>query len=318
MKCMNRFFINACGILDNRLKDILLRMNTEFQNVITEISIHKNGSVFMTYPHGILFIDAHGNILNHLPIQPYFVNEKCFEEIIMSACGQSLYAHNHELKNGYISFAAGCRVALAGINYEKSQGITDYRSIDSLNIRIARDINVPVDQLVCCGKDVRSALIIGQPASGKTTVLRSIVRTLANGDWGKYYRVCVIDERNEILPVGLNRPIAANVISGMSKHEAIQRAVRLCSPDVVVCDEIGTIEEAVKMKDAVLSGVIFICSMHASSFAEVYKKECFQLLQNNSVFENLVLLKGRESPGEIDLMINTKDISHEVSLSSCC
>ena len=83
----------------------------------------------------------------------------------------------------------------------KDQSISHVRDVSSISLRIARQIRGVsrglVQSLYGTG-ETPSVLIVGAPASGKTTVLRDLVRSLANGEAGRYFRVSVIDERGEL------------------------------------------------------------------------------------------------------------------------
>ena len=86
-------------------------------------------------------------------------------------------------------------------------------------------------------------LLIGEPDSGKTTLLRSIAQALAAQD----KTVCVIDERREICPGATvpyeQKTMAVDEISGLPKAMAVQMALRTLSPQFILLDELGGTEE---------------------------------------------------------------------------
>ena len=86
-----------------------------------------------------------------------------------------------------------------------------------------------------------STLICGEPASGKTSLLRDLARGLSSGDYGEIRRVAVVDERGELSGAG-ELPLC-DVLRGCPKAEGIQQAVRCLSPEVVLFDELGSREE---------------------------------------------------------------------------
>ncbi|UKI36550.1 MAG: hypothetical protein L6V93_22190 [Clostridiales bacterium] len=85
-----------------------------------------------------------------------------------------------------------------------------------MNIRIKREVFGCADKLaeyITAGGNVKSTLIIGEPHSGKTTVLRDLARILSDRF---LYRVAVADERGEI----------ASSVNGTAKKQ--RRCAHLC------------------------------------------------------------------------------------------
>ena len=75
---------------------------------------------------------------------------------------------------------SGCRVGVAG-RYVDRDGQTVLQQVQGLNLRIARAVPVqlPDELLVQLKKHFIGMLLVGEPDSGKTTLLRQIARELA-------------------------------------------------------------------------------------------------------------------------------------------
>lgn len=192
----------------------------------------------------------------------------CFAEV----CRYSVYSFEEEISHGFITLDGGHRVGICGTAVTSRGGITSFRDISGLNIRIAHQIFGCADELYerAFSDEPRSLLLAGKPLCGKTTVLRDLARLL-----GASRRVVLIDSRGELsasvrgtpaFDIGLN----TDALCGCEKSEGIMLAIRSLSPDIVICDEIGDDQFAVEQ--AMFCGVKVIASAHAGSIAELKKR----------------------------------------------
>ena len=115
---------------------------------------------------------------------------------------------------------------------------------------------------------------------------------------GKYYKVCIVDERNEISNNDFSGP-NTDVLSGFEKDRGITIAMRTLSPDFIVCDEISSANEVLKIIDGMNSGIKFILSLHSNDLEELKRKNIFKLLVSEADFDTVVLLSDSSKPGVI-------------------
>ena len=192
----------------------------------------------------------------------------CFAEI----CRYSVYSFEEEIAQGFITLDGGHRVGICGTAVTKNGVITSLKDISGLNIRIAHQVRGCADGLYdrAFSDGLHSLLLAGKPLSGKTTVLRDLARRL-----GERHRVVLIDSRGELsasvrgtpsFEVGLN----TDVLCGCEKSAGIMLAVRSLSPEVIICDEIGSDEAAVEQ--AMFCGVKLIASAHADSLEQLKRR----------------------------------------------
>ena len=134
-------------------------------------------------------------------------------------------------------------------------------------------------------------LVVGEPGSGKTTLLRTIARTLAE----RQRLVAVIDERGELFPPEQSLPPLER-IGGVDKARAVQMALRTLAPQVILLDELGSLEETMAL-EGFFSGVDFIASIHAPDAAQAQCRPQVQALLQRGMLRQLVILAGREAPG---------------------
>ena len=212
------------------------------------------------------------------------------EEIFHTLCGGAVHAHQTELAHGFLTTPSGCRVGVAG-RYVDRDGQTVLQQVQGLNLRIARAVPVqlPDELLVQLKKHFIGMLLVGEPDSGKTTLLRQIARELA----GMQRRACVVDERCEIFPPGDSEKMPPlDLLSGIPKERAVQMALRTLSPQVILLDELGTLAETAALEQGFYSGVDFVASVHAASVEEAARRPQVQALQRHGMLRVFVLLHG--------------------------
>ena len=114
--------------------------------------------------------------------------------------------------------------------------------------------------------------------------------------------VSVIDERRELF-AGMPRRTfpgeALDVISGIPKGQAVQMALRTLSPQVLLLDELGGMEEVSALEQGMFSGVDFVATLHAGTPEEAVGRPQVQALQARGAVKVLVWLQGRTAPGQI-------------------
>lgn len=118
------------------------------------------------------------------------------DEILYVLCGGSVHTHQAELAQGYLTTASGCRVGVGGRFVLRGPEDVVLQRLLSLNFRIARPIctELPAELCTLLQGHFIGALLVGEPDSGKTTLLRQIARELA----AQKRAVAVIDERGEL------------------------------------------------------------------------------------------------------------------------
>ena len=80
------------------------------------------------------------------------------------------------------------------------------------------------------------------------------------------------------------------------------------SPDIIVCDEIGTQRDIDAMEYSVNSGVSFISTLHCSSIEELRKKANIKKLISSGGFKTLVFLDNRTAAGRVIKIIKVGDV----------
>jgi stage III sporulation protein SpoIIIAA len=145
-----------------------------------------------------------------------------------------------------------------------------------LTIRIGRPFvgNASlIADLLLAGKSV---LVVGSPGKGKTSILREAAKILSV-DMGK--RVVIVDTSNEIagegdIPhraVGKSRRI--QVPKSKDQHEVMVEAVENHNPQVVVIDEVSTIEESYAAQTISQRGVQILATAHGNTLFDIIRNK---------------------------------------------
>ena len=232
--------------------------------------------------------------LNPRTGQPVVIGAEELKRMLRKMCEFSLYTHQEEMQKGYLTLRGGHRVGLAGTAVYTGGQVTGLRELSSMNIRIAREVFGSADKLIPYVKPrLHSLLIAGPPGSGKTTVLRDLLRQL--GDSG-LPGIALVDQRGEIAAV--KDGIAQNqvgdccdILTGYSRGEGIQMALRNLGPAVIACDEIGEEEDVQAILSGANSGVCFFATIHGERLEQLERKTAYQELQRAKVFDYVVLLR---------------------------
>lgn len=228
---------------------------------------------------------------------------QAFEKI----CESSIYSYRKQICDGYITIRGGNRVGIVGSAVVDNGQVININYISSLNFRIASQrigcSNKVIEDIIDNENDnIYNTLIVSPPGCGKTTLLRDIIRNISNGIKvigfsGK--TVGVVDERGEIAAMYKGIPqndigIRTDVIDNMPRPEAMRILVRSMAPDVIACDEIGSVEDIKAINYAMCSGVKGIFTVHGKDLEEINRNTELSKLLKNNVFERIIILNPKK------------------------
>lgn len=259
------------NILPIKIATALCRLPDSIKETTEEIRLRSNKKIAVIYGKG------------QKNFEPTLLTSD-ITDTVNRLCNHSIYAHTNELNSGYITLKNGHR---AGVTGNFSGG--NLHEFSSVNIRIAHQVFGSADFII---NDFSSGgiLIAGPPGSGKTTVLRDLVRQLSS-----HSKVSVVDTRGEISAFSsgnIHNDLGDNtdVLFGIEKSIGIEIALRTLSPKFIAFDEIGNIKELKAVSSCMYGGADIITTAHIASAEQLSERSITRELILSGAIENIIVL----------------------------
>lgn len=239
------------------------------------------------------------------------------DRILLSLCGGSLYAHRESIAEGYLTLPDGIRVGVVGRAVIEEERVVGVYDVTGLNLRFPRRLprfGRVVAELLRRQEAGRGVLVYAPPAGGKTTLLRAVAASLASG--AEPMRVCLVDSREE-LSFSLEDPdLCVDVLRGYPRALGMEIATRTMNAQLIVCDEIGGLEEAQAILSAQNCGVPLLASAHGNTLAGLFRREGLLLLHRAGVFGAYVGVRRVCDGREPDYVIHSWEEADEYAEAS--
>lgn len=313
-------FDSAAKAVCERIGKYFKLLPRDIKNQTQEIRLRVNKPISVCCTGGIYFLNQNGRLMCYPNKDTMIADKSDIDECFRNICSYSIYSHQNEIKNGYITLSGGHRVGISGTAVFHEGEVSGMRDISAINIRIAREIAGSADELLKAIKnEIKGGLLIaGAPASGKTTILRDIARQLSSGMCGDMKKVTVVDERGELAGTYMgvsqnNLGICSDVLDGYPKAAGIMQAIRSLSPEFIICDELGGNDEVSAVEQSLNAGVSIISSIHAGSIEELLNRKQAVALLRTGAFGCVAMLNGQADPGKITGIYKAGDLLAKVN-----
>lgn len=308
---------------EKRFESVLYAVSDRILNVLnclspcvkantSEIRLRAGLPLALTVKGETVFVRKNGQTQFFISNDLLKVTKEDLQESFKKLCNNSVYAHEKELENGFVIMKNGCRAGVCG-NLNSKGFMQD---VSSINLRISREVLGSANDIVEFFSS-GGLLIAGPPCSGKTTILRDLVRQISSGNCGKIKRVCVIDSRQEISGSSNGNSIndlgpATDVLISEDKAAGIEIALRTMFPDVIAFDEIGNISELKSVSDSFCAGVDIITTAHVGSLDELLRRNVTASLLKSGAISHVALLP--KLHGDPIKLFKTEEIFREIAV----
>lgn len=303
-------FQEIAALFSEPLRVALKNASPQLLGSVSEIRLRAGMPIVFVTPRQTCFLQKSGRTTCLFSENLLTVTQTEIQDIVSRACGYSVHSHQEDFQNGFLTLKGGHRIGLCGTAVTQSGKISTLRNINALNIRIARQIPGAATEVLrtCFQAGLQNLLIAGPPMSGKTTVLRDLIRSISDGYTGKMVTCTVVDERGELFmsnteATGYVLGCNTDVLSYYQKSDGIRLAVRALAPQMIFCDEIGSKEDSDAILEGLRCGVKFAVTAHAGSFEELTKRSQIQSLFAEQAIDTVVMLAGGEKIGQIQKII---------------
>jgi stage III sporulation protein AA len=294
----------------NSLKTLIGTLPSSVQALLEEIRIREDRPLELIYDGKHRFLSVDGTLAMD-PRKAYLPTRADCGSLLEFLTHHSLYSFEEELRRGYITIQGGHRVGLSGRTVLEDGKVKSIRDVSSFNVRIAREVRGAAQRvlpyLIKEDGRVASTLIVSPPQAGKTTLLRDIIRLLSSGEGTERrklgqlpasWKIGVVDERSEIAACMHGVPRfdlgpRTDVLDACPKAEGMMMMIRSMSPEVIAVDEIGRVEDAAAIREALHAGIAVIATAHGADLEDVRSRPVLQSMMEGSLFDRYVILSPR-------------------------
>lgn len=230
---------------------------------------------------------------------------------LQAICENSIYTYQNQIAEGFVTIKGGHRVGITGSGVVEKGKIININHIYSLNFRIAKQVvgssNKILKYVLNTDKNtIYNTLIVSSPGVGKTTILRDIVRQISTGIKEIKFlaiNVGVVDERGEIAALYKGEPqndigIKTDILDNVPKSIGMKMLIRSMTPEIVVADEVGSLEDIEAIKYAICSGCKGLFTAHGASFTDISLNPVIKSLIGTNIIERLIFLD-EETKGKV-------------------
>ena len=264
---------------------------------IEEVRLRRGRPASLTLPNGNLLLSC-------------ILTGKEMDALLPCFCQGALYAHEQALVNGYLPFEGGVRIGVIGRASVREGKIVGVSAPEGYAIRLPARPGANARELCALLRSLGGGgvLLFAPPGVGKTTLLRAAAAEMAGGDTPS--RVAVVDTRGEFAALAKESGLLLDLLRGYPRGRGISIAARTLNAQLIVCDEIGDLDEANEILHAHAAGVPLLASAHATDVEGLLGRPGLRALHNAGCFAAYVGISRAESAFCYRLQITRREALH--------
>lgn len=276
-------FIRAVRLLPPCLRAEVLNLPDNVTNGAEEIRLRVGRAPTMVLSDGEIEI---------LPLHKITPSE--LQLVLEIATRASAHTYADSIRMGFVTAEGGCRLGLCGTASTDENRITGIRRLSSLCIRIPREKRNCADGVFPALTDggFKSTIIVSPPGTGKTTLLRELIRLLSE----RGTRISLVDERCEVAGTFEGQPCfdvgaRTDVLTGAPKGEGIYLLLRSMAPQIIAFDEITSPSDIEAAETASNCGVSLLATAHGASITDLSERALYRKLLDRRIFDKAVIIE---------------------------
>lgn len=189
------------------------------------------------------------------------------------------------------------RAGIKGTLHRVSRLTNKCGIVTGIRFRIGRFIPGVADSVMPYLHADPSCVVVGVPGGGKTTLLRGITQRLGE----RHAQNCVVvDSSNEIAGEGdcvhpaLGLITRLQVVDASRQELAFMEAVRNCSPEVIIGDEVGYASDVEMVSTIARRGTGVIVTVHGRALDDVMQNSALSMLIGD--YDRLARTRASDAP----------------------